>query len=417
MITAAANALPSTLTDAFLTPDQVALRDRARRFALEEVLPLANELDPQKAAIPPALLEKMGAAGWFGVMVDAEHGGLGGGVLEYCLVAEELARAWMSVASIIARAQGMGTQFGPPENRAALLRRSASGKWIGAAALSEPNAGSDLAAVSCRASRDGDDWVLTGEKRWCGNALAADFIQVLARVSAPGPGEPRAAGLANFVVTKERNSFPDGMKGQPIDKIGYHGMITWNLQLDGVRVPAGNRLGSGDATGAPTRTTATEAFRQTQRGLNTARVHTAARACGLARGALEDALGYAAERVQFGRAIGEFQALRFMLADMAAELESARVMTHQVARAVDIGMACESESAMVKLLATEMAERVTSKALQVHGGNGYTTERAVERYWRDARLTTIFEGTSEIQRRIISDRLFPKKTTNSGATS
>ena len=384
----------------YLTDERRDLQDRARTFAMEEVLPLANELDPQKADIPRSFLDRMGELGWFGITLPKEVGGLGLGVFEYCLVAEELARAWMSVASIIARAQGMGTQIGDADRRLELLRRSARGQWIGAAALSEPGAGSDLANVQCRATRDGDDWVISGEKRWCGNARNADFIQLLARVRNPGPGERRSAGLATFVVEKERGVFPAGLRGEPIDKVGYHGMTTFHLWFDGLRVSDANRVGGGGG-GAGERST----FAATQSGLNVARVHTAARAVGLARGALEDSIAYSQERVQFERPIASFQAIRFKIADMAAEIEAARALTWQVAQAMDDGHNVEKEAAMVKLLATEMAVRVTGEGMQIHGGNGYTTERSVERYWRDARLTTIFEGTSEIQRRTISDRL------------
>jgi alkylation response protein AidB-like acyl-CoA dehydrogenase len=384
----------------YLTDERRDLQDRARTFAMEEVLPLANELDPQKADIPRSFLDRMGELGWFGITLPKEVGGLGLGVFEYCLVAEELARAWMSVASIIARAQGMGTQIGDADRRLELLRRSARGQWIGAAALSEPGAGSDLANVQCRATRDGDDWAISGEKRWCGNARNADFIQLLARVRDPGPGERRSSGLATFVVEKERGVFPAGLRGEPIDKVGYHGMTTFHLWFDGLRVSDANRVGGGGGGGG-----ARSTFAATQSGLNVARVHTAARAVGLARGALEDSITYSQERVQFERPIASFQAIRFKIADMAAEIEAARALTWQVAQAMDDGHNVEKEAAMVKLLATEMAVRVTGEGMQIHGGNGYTTERSVERYWRDARLTTIFEGTSEIQRRTISDRL------------
>jgi alkylation response protein AidB-like acyl-CoA dehydrogenase len=287
-----------------------------------------------------------------------------------------------------------------------LLRRSSRGDWIGAAALSEPGAGSDLANVQCRATKDGDEYVISGEKRWCGNALNADFIMLLARTDDPGEG-PRARGLESFLIEKGRGSFPKGLTGSVIDKIGYHGITTYHLWFDGLRVPADNVLGSRMYEG----TTAPQgrAFNATMHGLNVARIHTAARAIGLARGALEDSLAYAQGRVQFGRAIAEFQAIRFKLADMATQVEAARALMYQAAHDCDAGEPIEIEAAMAKLFATEMAERVTSEGIQIHGGNGYTTERAVERYWRDARLTTIFEGTSEIQRKIISDRLIGRR--------
>jgi alkylation response protein AidB-like acyl-CoA dehydrogenase len=389
---------PPELGSPYRTDDRVRLQVDARRFAAAQVKPVADEYDPHKREMPRSLIDALGEQGYFGIMIDAEHGGLGCGVFEYTMIAEELARAWMSVASIIARAQGLGTDFADETRRADLLRRSARGQWIGAAGFSEPDAGSDLAAVSTLAERHGDEFVVTGHKRWIGNAKAADFIQLLCRTDEPRPGEKRSAGLATLIVEKERDAFPPGLTGTTIDKIGYHGFTTWDLTFDGVRVPAAN-LVSGKGTAA---------FRDTQKWLNIARVHTAARAVGLARGAVEDSVLYLQEREQFGHPIGDFQALRFMLATMAARVEQARAFYQQVAYRLDGGEPCERESAMVKLMATEMAVDVTNDAMQLHGGNGYTTERQVERYWRDARLTTIFEGTSQIQQKIIADQLLPR---------
>ena len=377
---------------------------QARAFARDEVLPIANDLDPQKGLIPQSLLRRMAELGYFGITIDREHGGLGLGAFEYCMVAEELARAWMSVASIIARAQGLGTGLADDSRRDELLERSARGDWIGAIALSEPDAGSDLANVQTRADRVGDEWVISGHKRWCGNAEAADFIQVLVRIREPEGDEPRSAGMETLLVEKQRGSFPDGLTGTPIDKIGYHGFLTWDLVFDGVRVPAGNVVTTsprGDDTGG---------FADVGSWLDLARVHTAARAVGLAQAAVEDCTVYLQEREQFGHPIGDFQALRFVLADMASDVEQARAFYRQAAHLLDTGADATRYAAMAKLRATEMAAVVTSQAMQLHGGNGYTTERSVERYWRDARLTTIFEGTSEIQRKIISDGMLPRPT-------
>jgi alkylation response protein AidB-like acyl-CoA dehydrogenase len=397
---------PPELKSPWRTGARIKLQMEARTFARDIVLPVADKLDPQKAEMPTSLIDQMAAKGWFGITIPAEYGGMGLGVFEYCLVSEELSRAWLSVGSILARGQGLGTQTIDDARRLELVRRSAQGKWIGALALSEPTAGSDLAAVQTRAIREGDHWLLSGTKRWAGFALAANFIEVLARTREPKQGEPRSAGLETFLVVKQPGTFPDGMTGHVIDKIGYHGFLTWHLELDGVRVPEGDRLtGLYGDEGADADL---GGFAAVQRGLNIARVHTAARAVGVARAALEDTWAYLQEREQFGHPIGEFQALRFALADMAAEVAQARAFWQQVAHLLDGGEAAESESAQVKLLATEMAVRVTNQAMQLHGGNGYTTERRIERYWRDARLTTIFEGTSEIQRRIISDRMLPR---------
>jgi len=399
---------PPALLPPWHTPEREELQLRARRFAMDEVLPVANELDPRKGEIPPSLLARIAELGWFGITVPAEHGGLGLGVFEYCMVSEELARAWMSTASILARSQGLGTAVADPDRRAELLRRSARGEWIGAIALSEPDAGSDLAGVSTRAVLDGDEWVVTGRKRWCGNAKAADFIQVLVRERDPEPGEPRSKGLVNLLLEKERGEFPAGLTGYPIDKVGYHGFLTWDLTFDGVRIPRDDVIDEAAASDEEGAAAKRAGFAQAQVFLNTARVHTAARAVGLARAGLEDSVLYLQEREQFGHPIGDFQALRFAVAEMAAQVEQSRAFYRQVAHLLDLGVPCEREAAMVKLEATEMAVRVTNQAMQLHGGNGYTTERQVERHWRDARLTTIFEGTSEIQKRIISDRILPR---------
>ncbi|NEM06813.1 acyl-CoA dehydrogenase family protein [Geodermatophilus normandii] len=399
---------PPALLPPWHTPEREALQQQARRFASDEVLPVANELDPQKGLLPESLLARMAELGYFGITVPAEHGGLGLGVFEYCMVSEELARAWMSSASILARSQGLGTAVADAARREELLRRSAKGEWIGAIALSEPDAGSDLAGVSTRAVLDGDEWVVTGHKRWCGNAEAADFIQVLVRERDPEPGESRSKGLVNLLLEKERGSFPPGLTGTPIDKIGYHGFLTWDLVFDGVRIPRADVVDEAAASDEQGEAAKRAGFAAAQEFLNTARVHTAARAVGLARAALEDSVVYLQEREQFGHPIADFQALRFAVAEMASQIEQSRAFYRQVAHLIDLGVRCEREASMVKLEATEMAVRVTNQAMQLHGGNGYTTERQVERHWRDARLTTIFEGTSEIQKRIISDRMLPR---------
>lgn len=386
-----------TTSSASLTDEQLGLQAEARRYATQELLPIANRVDREKVDIPSEVLDRIAELGYFGIRVSTEYGGLGLGVLEYCIVAEELARAWMSAASIIARANGTGCDVADRERRADLLRRSASGRWIGAVAFSEPEAGSDLGNVACRATLDGDEWVITGEKRWCGNALAGDFILLLARTRDLDP-DRRWRGLESFLIEKQRGSFPDGLSGQIIDKIGYHGMTSWHLTFDGLRLPAAALMpGHNDGEG--------EAFRDAVDRLNVARVHTAARAVGLARGGLEDALEYAQRRKQFGKPLARFQVVRHKLAEMATQVEAGRQLFYHAARLMDSGLDARREVAMAKLFCSEMAERVTSEALQILGGNGYTTEYAVERYWRDARLTRIFEGTSDIQREIISRSL------------
>ena len=379
------------------TPARVELVEKVRTFAMDEVLPVANELDPRHEDIPDQLLDRMGELGLFGILIGEDEGGLGLGVLEYCLVSEELARAWMSVGSIIARGNGTGCDSPDPVRRGELRRLSAAGRRIGAIAFSEPDAGSDLANVSCAAEKDDAGWVVTGTKRWVGHAKSADFIHLLARTRPPREDRGPSDGLELFLVEKERGSFPEGVTGRPIDKIGYFGLTTWELELDGLRLPADALQDTGEEEG--------QGFKHSLGWLNVARAQTAARAVGLARGALEDALVYAQQRVQFGEPIAEQQAIRHMLSDMAAEVSAARQLYQYAAWLVDSGAPAGVETSQAKLFASEMAERVTSQALQIFGGNGYTTDYAVERYWRDARLTKIFEGTSEIQRRIIAEGL------------
>jgi alkylation response protein AidB-like acyl-CoA dehydrogenase len=382
-----------------LTSQRLELQRTARAFAMAEVLPAADELDPHREDIPEALLDRLAELGYFGITIDHDYDGMGLGVFEYCLVSEELARGWMSVSSIIARGNGTGCASPDPARRAELLRRSAAGRWIGGIAFSEPEAGSDLANADCRAERDGEDWVITGTKRWVGHALRADFLHLLARTRPPREGESRAEGLELFLVPKDRGTFPTGITGSRIDKIGYYGLTTWELHLDRLRLPAEALQDTGQPEG--------QGFKDSLRWLGTARVQTAARAVGLARAGLEDAIAYSRQRVQFGHPIGDQQVIRHAIAEMSAQVAAARQLWMHAAWLIDAGEGAEVASSQAKLIASETAEQVTSQALQIFGGNGYTTDYSVERYWRDARLTKIFEGTSEIQRRIISEALIP----------
>lgn len=378
---------------AYLTPERRELQGLARAFTRREVLPVANELDPVDGQIPQELRDKMAELGFFSILVPEEHGGLGLGVFEYCMVAEELARGWMSVASLMARGNGLVGGF-TPEQQAVLLPKVASGEFLGAFALSEPEAGSDVANISCRARREGDEWVVTGTKMWCTFADQADYLILFARTRDKVDPKRRHVGISAFLVEKERGSFPTGVTGTPMRKIGYRGWKTWELSFDSLRLPADALIGEEG-----------KGFYAAMEKLDVARAHTAARSIGLARGALEDATAYAQVRQQFGRPIGDNQAIRFKIADMAVQVEASRQLLHHVCTKLDAGERADLEASMVKYHASEMSERVCSEGLQIHGGAGYTSEFAAERYWRDARLTRIFEGTSEIQLQLISDRL------------
>lgn len=382
-----------------LTEERGLIQESARQFTMERVLPLANKLDPEMGKIPRELIDEMAELGYFGILIPEEYGGLGLGAYEYCLVAEQLSRGWMSVGSLIARGNGLiGALKGlSPERKTEYLPRMARGEFLGAFALSEPSAGSDIASISCRAVRVGDEWEITGNKYWCTFADDADFLLLFARTNTTVESKARHHGISAFMIEKPRGQLPDRVKGNTIPKIGYFGWTTWELAFDGCRVPASSMVGEEG-----------KAFYLATAGLETARAHTAARSIGLAQGSLDDSIRYAQQRVQFGSPIGDFQAIRFKIADMATQIEAARALLYSVCEKIDDGRGCATEAAMVKLFASEMSERVTSEGMQIHGGAGYTTHFAVERYWRDARLTKIFEGTSEIQKRIISDALLGK---------
>jgi alkylation response protein AidB-like acyl-CoA dehydrogenase len=390
-------------TQGYLTPERIMMRDVARQFVREEVLPAANRLDPVKGDMPRELIDKMGELGFFAILIPEELGGLGLGAFEYCLVAEELARGWMSVASIIARGNSFYRSIpGEGEARRGKIALMAKGQYLGAAALSEPGTGSDLSGVTCKARREGDEWVLTGNKYWCTFADGADYISVLCRIDDPAAPAGRG-GTISVSVEKPKGELPANCTGNPIPKIGYFGWKTWELRFEGARAPVRRDETGHDEVGG-------SAHRSVAFGLGLARAHTAARSIGLAQGALEDAMAYAKERIQFGQPISDFQAIRFKIATMATEVEAARQLMYYVCSEIDAGRAGRVETSMVKLFASEMAERVTSEALQIFGGAGYTTLHPIERYWRDARLTKIFEGTSEIQQRIIADALLGKPT-------
>ncbi|WP_223479439.1 acyl-CoA dehydrogenase family protein [Oricola indica] len=379
-----------------LSDEHRMIQESAREFTRDVVRPTADRLDPIKGEIPRELIDQMAELGYFGILIPEEYGGLGLGAFEYCLVAEELARGWMSVASLIARGNALigSLKAMTPEQKAEYLPRMVQGEFLGAFSLSEPDAGSDVANISCRAKRVGDEWEITGNKYWCTFADGADFIMVFARTDSSVDPKKRHRGISAFMVEKPRGQLPEGVSGNPIPKIGYHGWTTWELAFDKCRVPAANLIGEEGG-----------GFYLATAGLETARAHTAARSIGLAQAALDDAIAHAQERRQFGNAISSFQAIRFKIANMATEIEAARSLMYSVCHSIDQGKRCDKEASMVKLFASEMSERVTSEALQIFGGGGYTTLNQVERHWRDARLTKIFEGTSEIQMRIISDHL------------
>ena len=258
LLTGASESIPA----AYLTEERLAIREAAREIAMKEVLPIANRLDPVQGEIPMELRQRLGELGYFGILIPPEFGGMGLGVFEYVLVTEELARAWMSVASLIARGNGLGTGFSE-EHRKRILPKMARGEYLGAFALSEPDAGSDVASIRCRAERDGDEWVIKGQKMWCTFADGADFIVLVARATSYDRAN-RHAGIAQFLIEKERGSFPAGISGTPMRKVGYHGWKTWELSFEDFRIPAGNILMQRSGNGAH------DGFKRAMRGLSIA---------------------------------------------------------------------------------------------------------------------------------------------------
>jgi alkylation response protein AidB-like acyl-CoA dehydrogenase len=285
--------------------------------------------------------------------------------------------------------------FGSDEQREHFLRPMARGELLGAFALSEPDAGSDASALRCQAVRDGDTWVLNGTKSWVTSGDFADVIMVMARTDTPD-ARRGSKGISTFIVTPDLPGFHVGKKE---NKMGLRASSTVQLNLDGMRVPADRMLG---AEG--------QGFIYAMRSLDNGRLGIAAQALGIARAALEASLEYAAERRQFGQPIKDFQAIQFKLADMASRIASARALLHATAAAKDRGESTTLHGSMSKLLASETAMYVTTEAIQIFGGYGYVTDYPVERYFRDAKITEIYEGTSEIQRIVIARELYASRT-------
>ena len=308
---------PRPGTPHYMTEERVELQQLARQFAREVVLPIANEVDPEEGDFPPEMVQQMADMGFFGILIPEEYGGLDLGVFEYCLVAEELSRAWMSVSGLLARGNGMGGGFSE-EQEQRLLPKVATGEYLGAFALSEAEAGSDVANIKCKAEKDPEtgEWIITGTKMWCTYADQADYIILFARTSSPDE-EKRHRGISTFLLEKERGSFPEGMSGTPARKIGYFGWKTWDLNFDGLRLPADALLGEQE-----------KGFYQAVSGLEVGRAHTAARSIGLAQAALEDSIEYMQQRVQFKHKLADFQHLRFKIADMAAQIEACRQLMY-----------------------------------------------------------------------------------------
>ena len=376
------------------------VREQFRRFAEEQVVPCAHGWHARDELIPLEVIEALAGLGVFGLTVPEAWGGLGMGKAAMCVVTEELSRGYIGVGSLGTRSEIAAELIrlaGTDAQKARYLPRIASGEIIPTAVFTEPNTGSDLAALQTRAVADGDRYLLTGSKTWITHAARADLMTILCRTD---PNQPGHRGLSILLAEKPRGSdvepFPvAGLSGSEIPVLGYRGMKEYTLSFDRFAVPREGLLGAVEGQG----------FKQLMATFESARIQTAARAVGLARSALETALRYARERIQFGKPIFAFPRVADKLAGMAVETMAARQLTLFAAREKDADRRCDLEAGMAKLLAAQVAWSAADNAVQIHGGNGYALEYPISRIFCDARILNIFEGAAEIQAQIIGRRL------------
>ena len=366
------------------------IRETIRDFGEREIKPYAASWD-QEERFPAETVRRLGQLGFMGVALPEDVGGGGADTLANLLVVEGVARydasLGLTVASHTGLASGHINRFASDPIRQRYLPRMATGEWLGAWCLTEPGSGSDAAAMRTRAVRDGDTWVLNGSKMFITQGSVGHVYVVLASTA---PGD-KQRGISAFVVERGTPGLGNGRK---IEKLGLRSSDTAEVVLENVRVPTHNLIGCEN-----------EGFKQTLELLDGGRIGIAAWCLGIGRGALEESLAYAQQRIAFGRPIAKLQAIQFMLADMAIKLDAARVLTYRAAYLKDEGLPFRAEASMAKLMASEAAMWATTKAVQIFGGYGYMRDYPVERYMRDAKLGEIGEGTSEVQRMVISRAL------------
>jgi len=384
-----------------LTEIQSDILKAVREFVDAEIIPQAQRLE-HADEYPTEIVEGMKAMGIFGLMIPEEYGGLGESLLTYALVVEEIARGWMSVSGIVNThfiVAYMVLQHGTDEQKADLLPRMATGDLRGAFSMSEPGCGSDVSAITSKGVREGDDWVLTGQKMWLTNGGSSSLVAVLVRTDGEVPDDASVYRRMSTFLIEKVPGFGEVLPGLTIpgkiDKMGYKGVDTTELVMDGVRLPASALLGGAAGRG----------FYQMMDGVEVGRVNVAARACGLAHRAFELGIAYAQQRVTFGKPIAEHQAVSFRLADMATKVEAAHQMMIMAARKKDSGERNDLEAGMAKYLASEFCRDVVEDSFRIHGGYGYSKEYEIERLYREAPMLLIGEGTADIQRMIIGRRL------------
>jgi len=390
------------------TDEQKAITDMVRKFADEQILPNAEHYDHEDA-FPEPIVEQMRELGLFGVTIPEEYGGMGLDLTTYSMIVEELSRGWISISGIV-NTHFIGSyllmKFGNDEQKQKYLPRMATGEIRAAFSLSEPELGSDVQAIKTAAKKTGDgDYEINGQKMWVTNGLMSGLVFVL--VKTDPEADPRHKGMTCFIAEKEPGVSENsgdyaGFTVPPkLKKMGYKGVESTELVFDGYRCPAENVLG-GEEAGL------NQGFSQMMDALEVGRVNVAARGVGIAQRALELALRYSQERKAFGKPIAQHQAIQFKLADMATQVEAARLMTLRAARLKDAGERSDLEAGMAKLFASEAGRFCVEESFRIHGGYGYSKEYEIERLYRDAPLLLIGEGTSEIQRMVIGKKLLQR---------
>jgi alkylation response protein AidB-like acyl-CoA dehydrogenase len=373
--------------------EEIIILDSIDKFIKLDVLPYAHVLE-YSDTYPSDIVEKMKELGLFGAIIDPKYGGIGLSVKTYAKIVEKISEAWMSVSGVLNSHLIMAIavqRFGTEEQKNVWLPRFASGELRGGVALTEPDAGTDLQAIRTKAVRDGDDYVVNGSKTWITNALQGQVLALL--VKTDPHAEPRHKGMSLFIAEKG-----EGMTVKKLEKLGYRGIDTSEIAYEDYRVPAKNLIGGVEGLG----------MKQILSGLELGRINVAARGVGLARAALKESVAYAQVRKTFGQPIAKHQSIQIYLADMATRVEASTLLVQAAAEAYDQGKRCDMEAGMAKLFATESAVTNTLDAMRIHGAYGYSKEYNIERYFRDAPLLAIGEGTNELQRIIISRQLIER---------
>ena len=375
-------------------PDDALILDSIDRFLERDVRPVVRELEANDV-YPQKIVDRLVELGLFGATIAPEYGGLGLSAGVYAKIIERISAVWMSVSGFFNSHLIMAAavqRFGRDEQKQQFLRRFASGELRGGIALTEPDCGTDLQAIRTRAVKDGEEYVVNGAKTWITNSAAGGILAVLVKTDVNA--QPAHRGMSLLLIEKG----PGFTVTRKLDKLGYRGIDTAELVFEDCRVPATNLIGESEGRG----------LQQILAGLELGRINIAARGVGIARACLEESLAYAQQRQSFGKPIGEHQSIQIKLADMATRVESARLLTESAARAFDTGDRCDLEAGMAKLAASEAAVSNSLDAMRIHGAYGYSKEFNIERYYRDAPLLAIGEGTNELQKIIIAKQLIER---------